>query len=176
VLQDFPTTATPISGFILPTPSFPQRADRIDRSGGTGCFRRTAALGHPTVRQVVEGRPEAGPITANVSDGTDPSVPGTMTEQTTAFESLDALRSYIHTTLCDKESLVREQFLMSETPLVLYGAPCGLQFTIRGPRSIRLSAVWASDPNMVYFYDARGERFLKVQLKNRFEVPTAAAA
>ena len=99
-----------------------------------------------------------------------------MTEQTSALESLEALREFIHTTLCDKESLVREQFLMSESPLVLYGAPCGLQFTIKGPRSIRLSAVWASDPNMVYFYDARGERFLKVQLKNRFEVPQAVAA
>jgi hypothetical protein len=99
-----------------------------------------------------------------------------MTEQTSTLESLDALREYIHTTLCDKESLVREQFLMSEMPLVLYGAPCGLQFSIKGPRSIRLSAVWASDPNMVYFYDARGERFLKVQLKNRFELPQAVAA
>ena len=111
-----------------------------------------------------------------MSDGTDSSVPGNMTEQTSTLESLEALREYIHTTLCEKESLVREQFLMSETPLVLYGAPCGLQFTIRGPRSIRLSAVWASDPNMVYFYDARGERFLKVQLKNRFESAAAAAA
>ena len=99
-----------------------------------------------------------------------------MTEQTSTIASLEALRDFIHTTLCEKETLVREQFLMSETPLVLYGAPCGLQFTIRGPRSIRLSAVWASDPNMVYFYDARGERFLKVLLKNRFELPTAVAA
>jgi hypothetical protein len=99
-----------------------------------------------------------------------------MTEQTATLDSLEALREYIHTTLCDKETLVRDQFRMSETPLVLYGAPCGLQFTIRGPRSIRLSAVWASDPNMVYFYDARGERFLKVQLKNRFELPQTVAA
>lgn len=99
-----------------------------------------------------------------------------MTEQTSTFESLDVLRDFIHSTLCEKENLVREQFLMSETPLVLYGAPCGLQFTIRGPRSIRLSAVWASDPNMVYFYDARGERFLKVQLRNRLELSMAAAA
>lgn len=97
-----------------------------------------------------------------------------MTEQTSALETLESLRDFIHSTLCDKENLVREQFLMNETPLVLYGAPCGLQFTIKGPRSIRLSAVWASDPNMVYFYDARGERFLKVQLKNRFELATAA--
>ncbi len=99
-----------------------------------------------------------------------------MTEQTSTFESLDVLRDFIHSTLCEKENLVCEQFLMSETPLVLYGAPCGLQFTIRGPRSIRLSAVWASDPNMVYFYDARGERFLKVQLRNRLELSIAAAA
>ena len=99
-----------------------------------------------------------------------------MTEQTSEIDTLTGLRDFIHSTLCEKENLVREQFLMSELPLVLYGAPCGLQFTIRGPRSIRLSAVWASDPNMVYFYDARGERFLKVQLKNRFELPSLAPA
>ena len=99
-----------------------------------------------------------------------------MTEQTSEIDTLTGLRDFIHSTLCEKENLVREQFVMGELPLVLYGAPCGLQFTIRGPRSIRLSAVWASDPNMVYFYDARGERFLKVQLKNRFELPALAAA
>jgi hypothetical protein len=64
---------------------------------------------------------------------------------------------------------------MGELPLVLYGNPCGLQFTIRGPRSIRLSAVWASDSNVIYFYDTRGERFLKVRLNSRFDWCSTAA-
>jgi hypothetical protein len=146
-------------------------------SGGKGCFRRAVISGHPTGREVREGLDYGRPINSDVSDGTDPCfLSGNMTEQTSTIETLAALRDFIHTTLCEKENLVRDQFSMGETPLVLYGAPCGLQFTIRGPRSIRLSAVWASDPNMVYFYDARGERFLKVQLKNRLEAAMAAAA
>jgi hypothetical protein len=76
--------------------------------------------------------------------------------------------------LCSRENLVEEQFDMRESPLVLYGSPCGIQFSLRGPRSVRLSAIWATDPNTVYFYDAAGERFLKVHLTQR--LPQEAVA
>jgi hypothetical protein len=99
-----------------------------------------------------------------------------MSETTRDIISVDQLRSFVRSTLCEKENLVEEQFRMGEAPLVLCGSPCGLQFSIRGPRSIRLSAVWAADANVIYFYDARGERFLKVRVNSRFEWLTAAAA
>jgi hypothetical protein len=97
-----------------------------------------------------------------------------MTETCESIDSVAGLRSFIHATLCARENLVADQFAMRETPLVVCGAPCGLQFMIRGPRSVRLSAVWASDANTIYFYDARGERFLKVRLSGSIDVSAAA--
>ena len=48
--------------------------------------------------------------------------------------------------------------------LVRRGECCGRQFTLFGPRSVRLGAVWAADRNDLYFYDARGERFRKERM------------
>ncbi len=77
------------------------------------------------------------------------------------------LRSHVHKTLCRRENLLAEQFDLQVIPLVREDAACGLQFLLRGPRSVRLGAVWAADQNVLYFYDARGERFLKEQLSSR---------
>ena len=32
---------------------------------------------------------------------------------------------------------------------------------------MRLGAIWAADHNVIYFYDARGERYLKIKLNRR---------
>jgi hypothetical protein len=90
-----------------------------------------------------------------------------MSEPLNLVRSLDDLRDFIHAQLCQKENLVPEQFRMRETGLVVRGRSCGLQFSLRGPRSIRLGAIWAADKNMLYFYDARGQRYMKVRLKQR---------
>jgi hypothetical protein len=97
-----------------------------------------------------------------------------MTETCETIDSVAGLRSFIHATLCARENLLADQFSMLETPLVVCGAPCGLQFMIKGPRSVRLSAVWASDANVIYFYDARGERFLKVRVAGSIDLSAAA--
>jgi len=89
--------------------------------------------------------------------------------------TFDDLRSFIHATLCAKENLVAEQFRMIERELTKCGRPCGVQFTIHGPRQVRLSAVWASDRNLLYFYDASGVRYLKVPLRQRLEPKLSAA-
>ena len=81
--------------------------------------------------------------------------------------SLDDLRCFVHQTLCEKENLLPDQFSIAELPLQQRGAPCGMQFTLQGPRSVRLGAVWAAERNQVYFYDARGERYLKLDLAHR---------
>lgn len=78
--------------------------------------------------------------------------------------SLDELRQFVHETLCRHENLVPDQFQLQETPLTRLGGRCGLQFLLRGPRSVRLGAVWASEHSLLYFYDATGERFLKQPL------------
>ena len=90
-----------------------------------------------------------------------------MGECVDGIRSLDDLRAYVHKTLCEKENLVADQFAMSEMHLLRRGRACGLQFSMHGPRSVRLGAIWASDHNLLYFYDARGNRFLKLRLRQR---------
>ncbi|MBS0207094.1 MAG: hypothetical protein JSS49_29815 [Planctomycetes bacterium] len=91
-----------------------------------------------------------------------------MTEELIQVENHQCLLSHVHQTLCRRENLLAEQFDLQVIPLKQQDAACGLQFLLRGPRSVRLGAVWAAEPNVLYFYDARGERFLKQQLATRF--------
>lgn len=84
-----------------------------------------------------------------------------------AVRSLDDLRRYIHATLCSRENILAEQFGLKESQLIRQGRVCGRQFAVQGPRSIRLQAIWDETLNTVYFYDARGNRFQKVQLPER---------
>ncbi len=98
-----------------------------------------------------------------------------MSEAKPDIQSVDALRRYVHERLCRHENLVGDQFALETTPLIRGGALCGLQFQLRGPRSVRLGAVWAADRNLLYLYDARGERFHKEQLKHQFHVQLDAA-
>ena len=81
--------------------------------------------------------------------------------------TLSHLRDWVRQVLCSRENLIAEQFQMSEQKLLRAGQPCGVQFCLHGPRSVRLAAVWAADRNQVYFYDAKGERFGKVGLPER---------
>lgn len=86
------------------------------------------------------------------------------TPESNQIRSLDELRRFVHRILCEKENILSDQFGLSESMLVRCGKSCGRQFSVCGPRSIRLNAIWVEDRNMLYFYDARGERFLKLQL------------
>lgn len=84
-----------------------------------------------------------------------------------AVFSWEELTTYVHRTLCQRENLLADQFPISEMPLCKAGRICGVQFTVYGPRQIRLSAIWAADQNVIYFYDTRGERYLKIPLRYR---------
>ena len=86
------------------------------------------------------------------------------------------LREYVHAELCARENLVPEQFQMNEIELTRCGRQCGLQFSVHGPRQVRLSAVWASDRNMIYFYDTAGARYRKVQLSDHITPSESHAA
>ncbi len=91
------------------------------------------------------------------------------------IRSLDDLRAFIHHTLCEKENLLADQFQMTEMQLTRRGRSCGLQFSLDGPRSVRLGAIWVSDQNLIYFYDAQGVRFQKARLRQRL-LPRVPAA
>lgn len=90
-----------------------------------------------------------------------------MCESVDDIRSMSDLRDFIHWSLCSKEELLSDQFHMTEMNLFRRGRECGLQFSLQGPRSVRLGAIWASDHNIIYFYDARGERYAKQKLKHR---------
>jgi hypothetical protein len=90
--------------------------------------------------------------------------------------TLDELRRFIHRTLCQKENLLDDQYRTTELRLICGERVCGLQFCLRGPRSVRLAAVWVADHNLIYLYDACGKRYSKLQLKNPVPLPSAAPA
>ena len=90
-----------------------------------------------------------------------------------SIRSLDELRTFVHKTLCGRENILEDQFGLTETALIRNGGDCGLHFCLQGPRSVRLEAIWVADRNMIYFYDARGMRFLKIQLLERLEACAA---
>ncbi|MDB5388307.1 MAG: hypothetical protein JWM11_3953 [Planctomycetaceae bacterium] len=92
------------------------------------------------------------------------------------IRNIDELRVFIREMLCAKENLVSEQFPINEIVLRRGEQSCGLQFLLFGPRSIRLGAIWAAEHNVVYFYAANGERYLKVSLKHRLADNTASVA
>ncbi len=96
-----------------------------------------------------------------------------MTETLEAIRNLDDLRAFVHQTLCDRENILQDQFGLNETSLIRGGKDCGVHFWVQGPRSVRLEAIWVADRNTVYFYDARGVRYLKIQLAQRLAVCAA---
>lgn len=89
------------------------------------------------------------------------------------LNSLAELRGFVHSTLCERESLLAEQYRMREEVLMSRDTPCAVQFTIRGPRSIKLGAIWAMDQGVIYFYDTKGERYLRVTLDKSVTVTAA---
>ena len=98
-----------------------------------------------------------------------------MSDIVPGIHTFDELRSYVRTRLCEKENLLTEQSRFRETPLIKQGQLCGFQFSVQGPRQVRLGAVWASDHNDVYFYDTRGNRFHKIHLPEPIALPETLA-
>ena len=90
--------------------------------------------------------------------------------------TLDDLRRFIHRTLCQKENLLDDQYRTTESRLTRGERLCGLQFCLRGPRSVRLAAVWVADHSLIYLYDARGRRYSKLRLTNPVRLPVQTPA
>lgn len=77
-------------------------------------------------------------------------------------------------TLCDHEQLEPNLFPITQRLLHRGGQPCGIQFCLHGPRSVKLVAIWESRDNSVLFYDSAGERFQRVRLTDFNQQPAAA--
>ena len=91
------------------------------------------------------------------------------------LQNLNDLRQYIYQTLCDQHDLEIGAFDITEKYLVRSGSPCGIYFCLHGPRSVQLTAIWATDENTVRFYGSTGERLLKTRLQSEVGLETAAA-
>lgn len=78
--------------------------------------------------------------------------------------TLEELRQFVRSVLCERDHLDPQQTPLVETVLRKRGRPCGLIFEMHGPRRTRTSAVWAGFENRVLFYDSLGVRFTQVQL------------
>jgi hypothetical protein len=89
--------------------------------------------------------------------------------------SLDDLSDYVNETLCHHEQLELGCFQLTEKVLYRGDRPCGIYFCLHGPRQVRLTAIWAKDRNMLYFYGATGERYHTVRLPDGAELNFAPA-
>ncbi len=81
--------------------------------------------------------------------------------QATSFQSL---ADFIYQTLCNHEKLEVGVFPMTQKVLLRRAEPCGILFCLHGPRSVKFTAIWDSQRNLVLFYGSTGERFMKMQL------------
>lgn len=91
------------------------------------------------------------------------------------INTVEDLHCWVHAVLCQRENLLAEMFTTRASTLKQSGKDCGLQFSLQGPRCVKLGAVWAADQNVVYFYDTRGRRYRKEKLPNRLRREPDAA-
>ena len=87
-----------------------------------------------------------------------------MTTAVRAFTTVEQLRSYVHVTLCEHDALELTNAPLSQSPITRRGRVCGLFFQVRGPRSVKLYAVWAGEENRILFYDSTGIRYAEARL------------
>lgn len=99
-----------------------------------------------------------------------------MNDLVPSIRNFDDLLSFVRTRLCEKENLLIDQAKVRQAPLIKQGKLCGYQFSVQGPRQVRLGAVWTSDHNDIYFYDTRGNRYHKVHLPEQIALPEQPAA
>ena len=87
-----------------------------------------------------------------------------MTNGISAVSSLIDLRDFVQQTICDQQQLLLGAFQFHEKVLIRQGKPCGLHFTLAGPRLVQFSAIWDASRNTVLFYDCHGERLHQSKL------------
>ena len=87
-----------------------------------------------------------------------------MTHCASEISTLDDLRSLVERTICELNHLVVGAFEFDETIVERHGKPCGLHFTLSGPRAVEFSAIWDAIRHTILFYDCTGDRFHRVDL------------
>ena len=91
------------------------------------------------------------------------------------------LREFVRQVLCIRANVDFETPLV-DSALLRQGRPCGIEFVLLGPQSLRLSAIWEAFGDRILFYDQQLERFqvtrvrgpdvAMIPLRPRQDVPT----
>ena len=81
-----------------------------------------------------------------------------------ALPRLEDLRRHVLRTLCAHDQLDPAQTPLHQAVITRAGKPCGLFFQVKGPRLLKVYAVWAGEENRVLFYDSTGLRFAETRL------------
>ena len=80
------------------------------------------------------------------------------------LSNLTDLREFVQQQLCERNELEVGAFQFTERLLEKRGVPCGICFSLHGPRSVKLLAIWETTRNTIMFYGSSGERVHRVQL------------
>ena len=80
------------------------------------------------------------------------------------IDSIQDLRDFVSHTLCQQNDFQVGIFQVNERLLTRRGKPCGLLFSLHGPRAVILTAVWETDKNTLNFYGSTGEKLSKTKL------------
>lgn len=75
-----------------------------------------------------------------------------------SLTDFDELRRYVKSVLCQKADL-NDDTPMLESDIQRRGQPCGIEYLLLGPRSLRLSSIWAPNEKRILFYDEHLNRF-----------------
>jgi hypothetical protein len=91
------------------------------------------------------------------------------------IQTLDQLRDYVNLTICQHTQLEVGAFPLTERILLRANRPCGIYFSLRGPRAVTFTAIWETEGSTILFYDSRGTRFHKTQLTQAHRMEATAA-
>jgi len=87
-----------------------------------------------------------------------------MSENSVHLNSAEEICRFVAETLGSLESLMPNQFRLSQSLLYRAGQPCGVYFCLHGPRALRLTAIWETEQNTIMFYGSSGKRVHRTQL------------
>src|SRR5712691_57311 len=85
-------------------------------------------------------------------------------EAAVCLPSLEAIRDHVLKTLCTHDQLDASQTPLRQAVIMRSGRPCGLFFSVQGPRRVKSYAVWAGEEDRILFYDSQGVRFGQTRL------------
>lgn len=134
------------------------KADACRQRASAGGIRFCIDVGPNSVSSVADNLRGDHEVEANRSDSRPP------TSDTLQPASLTELRRYVQQVVCDRGELLPGAFQFDEQVLRRQGMPCGLHFSLNGPRSVCYSAIWDAGRGTILFYDCTGERFQRCDI------------